>query len=171
MGERIQKLGGNFGVGLDGGFGMGFGGGFFGLSDVVPADRGIDVSDEFVGLHVGEDAVVADQDVKIVTSTGGNFVNRFFKVAAEAFTRLDMAKEDAGTEEFDTMVDGLGMAFMLMELEAEAIQEELDALAVAEELCFQIVRNDDVKIINIATVIFIAESLSDKMVQFVEENV
>ena len=92
--------------------------------------------------------------------------------AAGAVTGDDETGVDDGADEGDAFVGELLAALMRMESEMEIFEKVMfDDVDVADELVFLRERDDDIKVVNIATVMFITEIHGDEAVELVEEDI
>ncbi len=122
--------------------------------------------DVFDGAHAGDEAF------EIAGAGGGEVVGGLETVAAGAAARHDKAGVDDGADKGDAFFDGLAILLFGVEGEAEFLIEEFrDNSEVAEELGAAGHGNDNKKVVDVATVMFVAEAESDVAVELVEENV
>lgn len=120
----------------------------------------------FDGTHAGDEAV------EVAGAGGGEIVGGLETVAAGAAARNDKAGVDNGADKGDAFFDGLTVLFLGVEGEAEFSFEEFrDNGEVAEELGAAGHRNDNKKVVDVATVMFVAEVESDIAVELVEKDV
>lgn len=156
----------------------GAGGGFlalifvFGEPVIFPAKTVEKFFEEAAGINVFRGAHAGDEAVDVAFTASGKFVGGFESFAARATTRNDETRVDYGSDERDTFVDGLAVLLFRVESEVElALEKLLDGVDVAEELFALLGGNDNEEVVDVATVMFIAEVESDVTVELVEENI
>ncbi len=92
--------------------------------------------------------------------------------AAGAVAGDDETGVDDGADEGDAFVGELLAALMGMESEMEIFEEVmLDDVDIADELILFREGDDDIKVVDVATVMFIAEIHGDEAVELVEEDI
>lgn len=160
------------------GLSSGAGGGFlalvfvFGEPVIFPAKTVEKFFEEAAGVDVFRGAHAGDEAVDVAFTASGKFVGGFESFAARATTRNDETRVDYGSDERDTFVDGLAVLLFRVESEVElALEKLLDGVDIAEELFALLGGNDNEKVVNVATVMFVAEVESDVAVELVEENI
>lgn len=120
----------------------------------------------FRGAHAGDEAI------NVAFATGRKFVGGFKSLAAGAAAGDDETGINNRADKGDTFVDGLTVLLFRVESEVEfAFEEFLDGVDVAEELLALVGGDDDEKVVDVATIIFVAEFKSDVTVELVEEDV
>lgn len=160
------------------GLSSGAGGGFlalvfvFGEPVIFPAKTVEKFFEEAAGVDVFRGAHAGDEAVDVAFATSRKLVGGFESFAARTTTRNDETGVDYGSDERDTFVDGLAVLLFWVESEVKFTFEELlDGVDVAEELFALLGGDDNEEVVDVATVMFIAEVESDVAVELVEENV
>lgn len=139
---------------------------------VFPAEAVEEFLEEAAGVDVFGGAHAGDETVDVAFAAGGEGVGGFVGLATGAAAGDDEPRIDNGADEGDAFVDGLAVLLLRVEGESElAFEELLDGVDVAQELLALVGGNDDEEVVDIATVVFIAEVKHDEAVELVEEDV
>lgn len=181
VGTLICRAGGGAGglarvgfVGLASGAGGGFLTLVFILGEPVifPAEAVKKFFEEAAGVDVFRGAHAGDEAVDVAFAASRKFVGGFESLAARTATRDDEAGIDHSPDEGYTFVDGLAVLLFWVESEVKFTFEEfLDGVDVAEELFALLGGDDNEEVVDVTTVMFVAEVESDIAVELVEENV
>lgn len=117
-------------------------------------------------------AFAGEEAFDFASAIGGETVGGLVSLATSAVAGNDETGIDDGADEGDTLVDGLSATFVRVKGKFEFLAEIfLDDADVAHELAFLGHRHNNEKIVNVATVMFVAEVDGDETVELVEENV
>ncbi len=146
----------------------------FGVADpvVFPAEAVENPFEKLAAIDVHESAFAGNEAGDFASAGGGEVVGGLVGFAAGAVAGNDEAGIDDGANERDAFADGLGFALVGMKGEIELVVEVFfDNADVAHELVFLRHRDDDVEIIDVATVMFVAELEGDETVELVEEDI
>lgn len=120
----------------------------------------------FEGAHAGDDAF------DITGAGGGESVSGGKTFAASAAARNNETGIDDGTDEGDAAFDGLTEAFFGVKGEGEMVfKETLNDVDVAEGLGALGHGDNNKEVVNITTIMFVAEFKSNETVELVEEDV
>lgn len=123
-----------------------------------------------VGVRDGADA--GNDAVNVAVAVSGELVSGGEAFALAAVANSNEARVDDGADKGNAVSSGLAKALLGVQREVEFLFEEMaDNVDVAQELRTLGGRNDDEEIINIATVVRIAEVVDNETVELVEENV
>lgn len=137
-----------------------------------PAEAVEDGFEEFAAVDVEHGALAGDKTFDVAFAEGGEAVGSGVGLATGAVSRDDEPRVDDGADERRALVDILGAAFVWMEGELELVVEELfDHDDVAGELRFLRERHDDIEVVDVASVVGIAEVVDDETVELIEEDV
>lgn len=118
------------------------------------------------GTLAGNDAF------EVASAVGGEVVGGLVGFAFSAVARDDKTRVSDGADERDAFTDKLFAAFVGMEGEVKFIAKvRFDDADVADELVFLLEGDDDVEIVDVATVMLITEFVSNKAVELIEENI
>jgi len=160
------------------GLSSGAGGGFlalvfvFGKPVIFPAEAVEKFFEEAAGVDVFRGAHAGDEAVDVAFAASRKFVGGFEGFAAGAATGDDEAGIDYSSDEGNTFVDRLAVLLFWVESEVKfAFEKLLDGVDVAEELFALLGGNNNEEVVDVTTVMFIAEVESDVAVELVEENV
>lgn len=104
-------------------------------------------------------------------ATSGKFVGGSVSFATGAVTWHDETGIDDGADERNAFVDGLSVDFVRMKGEFEALKILVDNGNVTHELRLLGHRNDNVKVVDVATVMSITEVESDEAVELIEIDI
>lgn len=118
-----------------------------------------------------ESAFASDETIDSTFATGGKFVGGGMGFAASTMTRNDKAGVDDGADERDAFVDRLSMNLARMKGEVEALEKLANNGDIAHDLMLLRHGDDNVKIIDVATIVLVTEVDSDKTVELVEVNI
>lgn len=120
----------------------------------------------FHAAHTGDEAF----DITFAVST--EFVSGAITVAAGAFAGNDEARINHGADKRYALIDGLLVLFLRMESQAKFTEQEFaNHLDIAEELGALTLGNDNEKIVDVATIMFIAEIKTDEAVELIEKDI
>lgn len=116
--------------------------------------------------HAREDAS------RVADALGGETVGGLVSLALGAAAGDDEPRENGSANERRTMIDGLDIAFLGVKGEIELLaQKALDQIDVAQQLLSAFERNENIKIIDIATIMGITQLMDNVTVELVKENV
>lgn len=138
---------------------------------VIPAETVEDLLEEFTGIDMKKSAFTSDETFDGAFTASGKFVSGGMSFAAGTVTRNDKARVDDGADERNTFVDGLSMNLVGMKGEVEALKELTNNGDIAHDLMLLCHRDDNVEIIDVATIVLVTEVDSDKTVQLVKIDV
>lgn len=120
----------------------------------------------FDGTHAGDEAV------EVAGAGGGEVVGGLETVAASAAAGDDKTGVDDSANKGDTFLDRLTVLLFGVEGEVKFLFEKFrDNGEVAEELSATGHRDDNKKVVDVATIMFVAEVKSNVAVELVEEDV
>ena len=144
----------------------------FGSRLVFPAEAVEDFVEEMAAVGVRDGADTGNDTVDVAVAVGGELVGGGETFAFAAVANGDEAGIDDGADKGNAVSSRLAKAFLGVQREVEFLFEEMaDNVNVAQELRTFGGGNDDEEIINIATVVRIAEVVDNETVELVEENV
>ncbi len=128
--------------------------------------------EEFATVDVEHSALAGDETFDVAFAEGGEAVGSGVGFATGAVSRDDEPRVDDGTDERRALVDILGAALVWMEGELKLVVEELfDHDNIAGELRFLRERYDDIEVVDVASVVGVAEVVDDETVELIEEDV
>lgn len=128
--------------------------------------------EESAAIDMQHGAFAGKEAVGLTEAGGSEAIGGLVGFAAGAVTGDDETGVDDGADEGDAFVGELLAALMRMESEMEIFEKVmLNDVDVADELILFRVGDDDIKVVDVATVMFIAEIHSNKTVELVEEDI
>lgn len=137
-----------------------------------PAETIEKIAEETAGINMEQGAFAGDDTFEITGAVGGEVVGGLVGFALGAVARNDEARVSDGADEGYTFLDELLAAFKRVEGEVELVAEiRFDDSNVADELLALLERDDDVEVIDVATVMFVAEIVSDETVELIEKDI
>lgn len=108
----------------------------------------------------------------VASAVGSKLIGGSVSFAASAMTRHDEPWVDNCADKRDAFVGELGAAFVWMESELKLIAEIIaDDFDITHELGFLGERHNNIKIVNVASIVHVAEVESDEAVELIEENI
>lgn len=117
-------------------------------------------------------AFTRDNTFEITGAVGGEVVGGLVGFALGAVTGDDEARISDGADKRYAFFDELFATLMRVESKVELVAEiRFDDSNVADELFALLEWDDNVEVIDVATVMFIAEIVGDKTVELIEENI
>lgn len=144
----------------------------FGSPVVFPAKSVEKLFEKFATINMFHAAHAGDEAFNITLAISAKFVCGAITIIAGAFTRNDKTRIDDSADEGYAFVDGLFILFFGMESEAEFAKKKLtNDLDITEELGALAFGNDNEEIINVATVMRIAEVKANETVKLVKEDI
>lgn len=135
---------------------------------VIPAESIKQLFEEAAAVDMNEAAHTGNHAFHLAFAVGGEAVGGLVGFALGAFTGNNVAGINGGADEGDAVVNGLVIAFLGMEGEAEV---ELEVVAndgdVAQELLAVLQGDENIEIVHVAAVMGIAELVDDEAIQLV----
>ena len=120
----------------------------------------------FQATHAREDAS------RVADALGGETVGGLVSLALGAAAGDDEPRENGSANKGRTMIDGLDVAFLGVKGEIELLaQKALNHVDIAQQLISAFERNENIKIIDIATIMGIAQLVDNVTVELVKENI
>ena len=120
----------------------------------------------FQATHAREDTD------RVADALGGEAVGSLVSFALGAAARNDEPWENGSTNKRHAMIDGLDIAFLGVKGEMKLLaQEALDQVDVAQQLFSAFKRNENIKIIDIATIMGITQFVNNIAVELTKENI
>ncbi len=137
-----------------------------------PAETIEKVAEETARINMEQGAFTGDDTFEITGTVGGEVVGGLVGFALGAVARNDEARISDSADEGYTFLDELLAAFKRVEGEVELVAEiRFDDGDVADELFALGERDDDVEVIDVATVMFVAEIVNDETVELIEKDI
>lgn len=137
-----------------------------------PAETIEKIAEETAGINMEQGAFAGDDTFEITGAVGGEVVGGLVGFALGAVAGNDEARVSDGADKRYAFLDELFATLVRVEGEVELVAEiRFDDSNVADELLALLERDDDVEVIDVATVMFVAEIVSDETVELVEKDI
>lgn len=138
----------------------------------IPAEAVEEIVKELATVDMKHGAFAGEESVGLAEASSGEAVGGLMSFATGAMAGDEKTGIDDGADERDAFVGELFAALMGMESEVEILGEEMiDNVDIADELVFLREGNDNEKVVDVATVMLVAEVHSDEAVELVEEDI
>lgn len=139
---------------------------------IFPAKSVEKLLEEFAAIDMFHAAHAGDKTFDVAFAVSTEFVGGAVAIIAGAFAGNDESGVDDGADEWHAFVDRLLVLFLGMKSEAELAKEKFaDDFDVAEKLSALMLGDDNEEVVDVATVMLIAEVETDETIKLVEEDV